>query len=99
MDTKRVVTSVANLTYGEYIRLLANPKQWERLNTPVDRKTCLEKFESVRRIRNDVMHFDPDGIPEEDLQMLREFTRFLRKLHAIDVDVESGTKLSRSEPK
>ena len=84
-DSKREVTSVADLTYGEYIRLLENPERWDRLNITVDRKTCLEKFESVRRIRNDVMHFDPDGIPEKDLMTLREFARFLQRLQIIDV--------------
>jgi CBS domain-containing protein len=92
-DTKRVVTSVADLTYGEYIRLLENPERWTKLNITVDRKTCMEKFESVRRIRNDVMHFNPDGIPEKDLQTLREFARFLQRVQAIDViDVESGSR-------
>jgi CBS domain-containing protein len=84
-DTKRVVTSVADLTYGEYKRLLENPERWDKLNITVDRKTCMEKFESVRRIRNDVMHFDPDGIPEKDLMTLREFARFLQRLQIIDV--------------
>ena len=84
-DRKRVVTSVADLTYGEYIRWLENPERWDKLNITVDRKTCMEKFESVRRIRNDVMHFDPDGIPEKDLMTLREFARFLQRLQIIDV--------------
>jgi CBS domain len=92
-DKERVITSVADLTYGEYIRLLENPERWNRLDITVDRKTCIEKFESVRRIRNDVMHFDPNGIPEKDLQTLREFARFLQKLQIIDViDVESGMR-------
>lgn len=84
-DTKRVVTSVADLTYGEYIRLLENQDRWNKLNLTVDRKTCIGKFESVRRIRNDVMHFDPDGIPEKDLMTLRDFARFLQRLQIIDV--------------
>ncbi len=92
-DTKRVVTTVADLTYGEYIRLLENPERWAKLNITVDRKTCIEKFESVRKIRNDVMHFDPDGSPEKDLMTLREFARFLQRVQAIDViDVELGTR-------
>lgn len=90
-DKERVVTSVADLTYGEYIRLLENPERWDKLNITVDRKTCIEKLESVRRIRNYVMHFDPHGIPENDLQTLREFARFLQKLQIIDeIDIESG---------
>ena len=84
-DAKREVNSVADLTYGEYKRLLENPERWDKLNITVDRKTCLEKFESVRRIRNDVMHFDPDGIPEKDLQAIREFARFLQRIQIINV--------------
>jgi len=84
-DSKRVVTSVADLTYGEYKRLLENPERWEKLNITVDRKTCMEKFENVTRIRNDVMHFDPEGIPDKDLQAIREFARFLQRLQIIDV--------------
>ena len=84
-DAKREVTSVADLTYGEYKRLLENPERWDKLNITVDRKTCMEKFESVRRIRNDVMHFDPDGIPENDLMTLREFARFLQRVQLINV--------------
>jgi hypothetical protein len=34
----------------------------------------------VVRIRNDVMHFDPDGISPEELHTLREFARFLGDL-------------------
>ena len=84
-DPKRVVSSVADLTYGEYKRLLENQERWDKLNITVDRKTCIEKFENVRRIRNDVMHFNPDGIPERDLQAIREFARFLQRLQVIDV--------------
>jgi len=86
MDLKRAVTSVADLTYGEYKRLLENPEHWDKLSLTVDRRTCMEKFENVRSIRNDVMHFDPDGIPEKDLQAIREFARFLQRLQIIDVN-------------
>lgn len=84
-DECRQVTSVADLTFGEYIRLLENPDRWEQLRLPVDRKTIIQKLEGVRIIRNDVMHFDPDGIPPCDLEGLREFARFLQKLEAIGV--------------
>lgn len=84
-DMDRKITCVADLTYGEYIKLLEKPERWDKLNITVDRKTCIEKFERVRRIRNEVMHFDPDGIPENDLQILREFSRFLQRVKNIDV--------------
>jgi hypothetical protein len=42
-------------------------------------------LDQVRDIRNDVMHFDPDGIPPDDLERLREFARFLQRLQSIGV--------------
>jgi hypothetical protein len=29
------------------------------------------------------MHFDPDGIPDGDLEVLRDFARFLRTLQSL----------------
>lgn len=84
-DTERVVSSVADLSFGEYIRLLENPERWGKLLLPIDRVTFIQKLESVRRIRNDVMHFDPDGIPENDLETIREVAHFLQKLQNIGV--------------
>lgn len=44
----------------------------------VDRKMFIEKLERVRQIRDNVMHLDPDGLPESELQELREFSRTLQ---------------------
>jgi predicted transcriptional regulator len=82
-DTDREVDSVADLTFGEYIRLLENPKRWDRLKLAVDRVIFCKDLDRVRRIRNDVVHFDPDGITTEDLDMLRHMTRFLKQLEAM----------------
>ena len=82
-DADREVHNVADLTFGEYIRLLENPKRWDRLKLAVDRVLFCKDLDRVRRIRNDVVHFGPDGITTEDLDMLRDFTRFLKQLEAI----------------
>lgn len=74
------VTTIADLSLGEYIRLLQKPERWEKLGIAVDRVMFCEKLDQVRVIRNDVMHFDPDGIGEGELSQLREFTRFLQQL-------------------
>jgi hypothetical protein len=84
-DPAREVKGVADLTFGEYIRLLEKPERWQQLNVPIDRSTFIKQLDRVREIRNDVMHFDPDGIPPEDLERLRDFARFLRKLKRIGV--------------
>jgi CBS domain-containing protein len=84
-DDSRAITSVADLTFGEYGRLLEAPNRWDRLNLQLDRVAFRKLLDRVRDIRNDVMHFDPDGVPDADLDALRDFSRFLRTLQTIGV--------------
>lgn len=79
-DQEREVSSVADLTFGEYVRLLENPSLWDYLGLGVDRATFVKELDNVRLIRNDVMHFDPDGVSDDDLLALRRFGAFLQKL-------------------
>lgn len=79
-DHEREIEDVSDLTLGEYVRLLENPKRWEKLALKVDRKTFVEELRKINRIRNDVMHFDPDGVGTEDLTTIRKFARFLDDL-------------------
>jgi hypothetical protein len=83
-DTNREIESVADLTFGEYIRLLEHPANWTKIGLAVDRVIFVQELDRVRRIRNDVMHFDPDGITKEDHELLRHFVRFMHDLRAIN---------------
>lgn len=82
-DTARAIASVSDLTFGEYLRLLEVPSQWAKLGLPVDQGVFVEQLERVRRIRNDIMHFDPDGAAPDDLDALRHFVRFMQGLRSI----------------
>jgi predicted transcriptional regulator len=81
--TEREIASVADLTFGEYIRLLQDPARWNQLLIAIDRGIFCDRLDKVRGIRNDVMHFDPDGITNEDVQSLRDFATFLKQLAVI----------------
>jgi CBS domain-containing protein len=84
-DEARKVESAADLTFGEYERLLENPENWVKLKMHLDRVVFMNKVREVRLVRNDVMHFDPDGVDASDLGRLREFSGFLdRTLHLLD---------------
>ena len=83
LDGIRSVGSVSDLSFGEYKRLLENPAMWAQMDLALDRSVFIERLERVRLIRNDVMHFDPDGIEDNALTVLREFAKFLRALQAI----------------
>ncbi len=82
-DTKRSVESASDLSFGEYVRLLENPDHWRKLKLQLDRVVFTRSLSDVRLIRNDVMHFDPDGITEEQLATLRQFSTFLDRLQRL----------------
>lgn len=79
-DGNRQIENVANLTFGEYIRLLDKPANWSRLGYDLSRSECIKRLREIGRIRNDVMHFHPDGISPEDLDLLRDMRKFLQGL-------------------
>ena len=74
------VEGSAGLTFGGYCQLLANRDNWQQLGLDLDRTVFIERLESVRRIRNDIMHFNPDGLDDEQRKTLRNVARFFDKL-------------------
>lgn len=82
-DTRRSVTSPSDLTFGEYIRLIESESNWTKLGLKIDRVEFVKKLDRVRHIRNDVMHFDPDGLAPDDKKFLSEFAQFLKKVREI----------------
>lgn len=79
-DQGRAITRVDDLTFGEYVRLLEEPGRWAKSRLTVDRATFCQYLRDAAKIRNEVMHFDPDGPDEGDLLKLRHLTRFLKDL-------------------
>lgn len=82
-DRKERIQSAADLTFGEYLRIIQYPENWENLGLRVDRVVFCAEMDKVREIRNDVMHFDPDGIDEEQYDQLRRFSRLMDELDAL----------------
>lgn len=75
------ITSIDDLTFGEYIRLIENEEQWKHLDLcSVDRTMFIKRMDEVREIRNDVMHFEPAGITSEQTDLLHETSDFLSML-------------------
>ncbi|WP_373432584.1 CBS domain-containing protein [Geothrix sp. 21YS21S-2] len=80
-DVGRIVTSVADLTFGEYARLLQDPNNWIRTGIRISRTIICELLEKVREIRNSVMHFDPERLDDEDLSTLRSARALLYNIY------------------
>ncbi|BCM91247.1 hypothetical protein IAD21_03113 [Abditibacteriota bacterium] len=79
-DSERVIDKVSDLTFGEYVRVVQKEERWNKLNLSIPRASFVKQLDEVREIRNDVMHFDPDGLPQEQLDKLRNFVRLLQTL-------------------
>jgi CBS domain-containing protein len=84
---KSRISQVSDLTLGSYVRLLEEPERWRRLNLKLDRVLFNRTLDKVRETRNEVMHFDPDPLDDQDLQRLRDFLALLQGLPDILGDV------------
>lgn len=82
-EAGRDIESAADLTFGDYIRLIEQDAYWKRLALQIDRVTFVSQLNRVREIRNDVVHFDPDGLDDSDLKFLRDVAHFLKRLRDV----------------
>ncbi|WP_158624114.1 CBS domain-containing protein [Micromonospora sp. HM5-17] len=70
--------SFETMTMGNYQAVLDNPKCWAQLGWPVDRKIFISRLDHLRRVRNGVMHFNPDPVKPADVDKLRLFLDLIR---------------------
>ena len=52
----------------------------ERLNLPFDKIAFVNLLHDIRNIRNNVMHYNPDGLDPEETRKLRNTSRFFQRL-------------------
>lgn len=76
----RTVNCIDDLTFGEYVRIFENPKHWKKINIKNEKDAFVAFLNQIREVRNDVMHFEPDGIGSEKLETLRNMSRYLSEL-------------------
>ncbi|MGV4988980.1 restriction system modified-DNA reader domain-containing protein [Streptomyces sp. NRAIS4] len=77
-DQTRNLTSFDTLTFGDYVNVLSNPTCWLQLNWPLDRAAFTRRLDEVRKIRNDLMHFNPDPLPDNAGPRIRAVIDILR---------------------
>lgn len=74
------ITSFGDMSVGDYKRVLENPELWQQLGWPLDRKVFIDRLEEIRRIRNNVMHFNSsDPLPKADVDKIRNLNKLLRE--------------------
>ncbi|KOT38093.1 hypothetical protein ADK41_16970 [Streptomyces caelestis] len=74
------VRSAANLTFGAYKHLLRVPENWAALGWGIDQEHFLAALEECRTFRNDLMHFSPDPVTEDQLRPAQGLLELLRSL-------------------
>ena len=79
-DPDRPIEGSWDLNFGAYCRLLANRDRWDKLGLRVDRATFMRNLDQVREMRNEVMHFAPDGLDPDEVDKLERVAMFLRML-------------------
>ena len=76
-ENDRELTSISDMTFGEYLRIFENNDMWKLLLLPFDRADFVKDLDEIRKIRNGVMHFHPDSISSNELKLLRRMSNFL----------------------
>lgn len=74
---EREVKSADDLSLGEYVRLLQDEVNYARLGWRYERKLFLESLEKLRTVRNEVMHFSPDPLSDEDSAEIGNLLRWM----------------------
>jgi hypothetical protein len=77
-DGSRSVRAFDDLEMGDYQRVLENPGCWTKLGWPLDRSTFIKRLDDLRVIRNNVMHFNPEPLPANTVDRLRNILKLLR---------------------
>lgn len=74
----REIGSFDDLGMGDYQRVLENPEKWAKLGWRLNRAAFIKRLDELRLVRNNVTHFNPDPVPEDAVDKLRNILRLLR---------------------
>jgi CBS domain-containing protein len=76
----RELASIDDLNFGDYISVMSKDEVWGKLEMSIDKKYFLRGLDVIREIRNDIMHFDPEGVSEAEMTQLRNMSKFLAEV-------------------
>lgn len=78
-DGERSVDGYDQLTMGDYQRILENPDCWDNLGWALDRKLFSARLTDIAHVRNNLMHFNNDPLPDDMVSMLQNFLDLLQE--------------------
>ncbi|WP_063819345.1 hypothetical protein [Herbidospora cretacea] len=68
------VKGAQNLMLHDYQKLLESSDRWARMEWDLDHLHFLDRLDTVRRIRNELMHFAPDPLEDEKMDTVAGLT-------------------------
>ncbi|MFI0411527.1 CBS domain-containing protein [Actinomadura sp. 3N508] len=70
-----------DLMFGDYKKIFEDTTLFQRCGwADIDHQVFVDKLDRVRVIRNDVMHFSPEGVRDEHTRALSAFIKFIKGL-------------------
>ena len=77
---EKEIKHLSDLTFGHYIRIFENEALFKKIEIKVDRVILQKMLVYVNKIRNEVMHFNPEAMEDKDLDILRKTQNFLQQI-------------------
>jgi CBS domain-containing protein len=76
---ERDINRCDQLTMGDYQRILENTDCWDKLGWALDRKLFCARLNEIAQVRNNLMHFNNDPIPDDIVAKLQNFLDLLQE--------------------
>lgn len=77
---EKEINHISDLTFGHYVRIFENEELFRKIEINVNRVMLQKMLVEVNKIRNEVMHFNPEAMEEKDLITLRKTQNFLQQI-------------------
>ena len=72
------VHKASDLTFGNYVYLMKPEENWAKLDWDLDHEFFIERLAEVRDVRNELMHFTPDPLSNEQYAAVEGLLEMLR---------------------
>lgn len=76
-------TNIHSLTFANCVNALSHDENWAKLNLGMDRKLFCAELAEINKIRNAVMHFNPDPPNQTAMRRLHDVSSMLATLRQV----------------
>lgn len=74
------INHISDMTFGHYVRIFENEELFKKIEIKVNRSILQKMLVKVNKVRNEVMHFNPEAMEDSDLLILRKTQNFLQQI-------------------